>query len=153
MDPFYYRLTRSFWRGSHEGSINVDPLEVLDSDSIFRFSERVVSQAAEEGNCVIVGRGSQHFLQDRPDTLRFFFYAPREDKIQRLVAQGTRRRQAEHLVDTVDRERAAFIKTFFHVNWPNRPVYHAMINTSAGEETVIRTMLSFMQAEPAQGAA
>jgi hypothetical protein len=72
-DPLYYRLLKSFARGSYEGSVNMDdPLQLLDADSIVRISERVVRKAAEEGNCVIVGRGSQHFLQDRTDTLRFF---------------------------------------------------------------------------------
>ena len=153
LDPLYYRLTRSFWRGSHEGSIAVDPLQMLDADSIVRFSEKIVNRAAAEGNCVLVGRGSQHFLQDRDDTLRFFFYAPREDKVERLVRQGTVRKNAEQLIDTVDRERAAFIKTFFHVEWPDRNVYHAMMNTASGDAAVVRAVLSFMQTEPAKRAA
>jgi cytidylate kinase len=152
LDPLYYRLMKSFWRGSYEGS-NVDPLELLDADCIVRISERVVMQAAEEGNCVIVGRGSQHFLQDRADTLRFFLYAPRGEKIRRLIAQGNRQQQAEFLVDSVDRERAAFIRTYFHVDWPNRQVYHAMINTAAGDEAVVRAILSFMETESAKKAA
>ena len=153
LDSLYYRLTRSFWRGSHEGSIAVDPLQMLDADSIVRFSERIVNRASSEGNCVIVGRGSQHFLQDHDDTLRFFFYAPRSDKVERLVREGTARKEAEHLIDTVDRERAAFIKTFFHVEWPDRNVYHAMINTASGDAAVVRAVLSFMQTEPAKRAA
>jgi len=144
-DSLYYRLLKSFARGSYEGSANVDdPLHALDADSIVRISERVVLRAAEEGNCVIVGRGSQHFLQDRKDTLRFFLYAPKADKVRRLHAQGTREKEAISLVDTVDRERAAFIKSYFHVEWPNLPVYHAMLNTASGDETVVRAMLSFM---------
>lgn len=152
LDPLYYRLLKSFWRGSYEGS-TVDPLELLDADSIVRISERVVMQAAQEGNCVIVGRGSQHFLQQRADTLRFFLYAPREEKIRRLTAQGNRQQQAEYLVDSVDRERAAFIRTYFHVDWPNRPVYHAMINIAAGDEAVVRAILSFMETTSARRAA
>jgi cytidylate kinase len=153
LDSLYYRLTRSFWRGSHEGSIAVDPLQMLDADSIVRFSEKIVDRAATEGNCVMVGRGSQHFLQDRKDTLRFFFYAAREDKIARLIREGTARKDAAHLIDTVDRERAAFIKTFFHDEWPDRKVYHAMINTASGDAAVVRAVLSFLQTEPAKQAA
>lgn len=154
-DPLYYRLLKSFTRGSFEGSANIDPvmldpLQSLDADSIVRISRRVVEKAAAQGNCVLVGRGSQHFLQDRADTLRFFLYAPREDKVRRLIAEGTRQPDAEHQVEIVDRERAAFIKTYFHVEWPNRPVYHAMLNTAIGEEAVVRTILGFMTAEPEQ---
>lgn len=152
-DPLYYRLLRSFTRGAYEGSskvdpIMLDPLQSLDADSIVKISRRVVEQAAAEGKCVIVGRGSQHFLQDRDDTLRFFLYAPRQEKVRRLVEQGVRQSDAEHQADVVDKERAAFIKTYFHVEWPNRPVYHAMVNTATGDEVVVRAILTFMNAQP-----
>ncbi len=144
-DSLYYRLLKSFARGSYEGSVNMDdPLQLLDADSLMRVSERVVRKAADEGRCVIVGRGSQHFLQDRQDTLRFFLYAPKNEKVRRLVAQGHSQNEAEDLVDTVDRERAAFIKQYFDVEWPNRPVYHAMLNTAAGDEAVICAIFSFV---------
>jgi cytidylate kinase len=157
-DPLYYRLLKSFTRGSYEGSMNaepmmLDPLQSLDSDSIVRVTRYVVEKAAAEGSCVIVGRGSQHFLQDRNDTLRFFLYAPSEQKIRRLVAQGMRQAEAEDQVERVDRERAAFIKTYFNVDWPNRPVYHAMLNTAIGDDAVVRAILGFMQARPANQAA
>jgi cytidylate kinase len=153
-DPLYRRLLKSFALGSYEGNMGVYPVEMLDADSIHKFSERVVRHAAESGNCVIVGRGAQHFLQDRRDTLRFFLYAPREEKIRRLITEGNNQAHAEALVDTVDRERAAFIKNYFNTEWPNREVYHAMINTSAGEETVVEAILSFLkQRKPTEVAA
>jgi cytidylate kinase len=136
-DPLYYRLLKSFVRGSYEGNIGADPVTMLDADSLVRISERVVRQAAATGNCILVGRGSQHFLQDRDDTLRFFLYAPQEEKVHRLVAGGMKHQEAELLVSEVDRERAAFIKKYFDVEWPNRTVYHAMINTAAGDDMVL----------------
>src|ERR1700722_580070 len=79
-DPLYYRLFKSFLRGSYEGSLNAHKLNVLDSESILKFTERVVQRAAQTGNSVIVGRGSQRFLRDRQDTLRIFLYAHRQNK-------------------------------------------------------------------------
>jgi cytidylate kinase len=105
----------------------------------------VVEQAAAAGNCVILGRGAQHFLQGRRDTLRFFLYASTADKVRRLISEGHQQARAETLVDTVDRERAAFIKNYFHADWPNRAVYHAMLNTASGEEAVVEAMLSFLK--------
>lgn len=84
-------------------------------------------------------------MRFRDDTLRFFLYASGEDKIPRLIFQG-KEGDAETLVDTVDRERAAFIKRYFHAKWPNRSIYHAMINTVSGNETVIQVILSFLPA-------
>ena len=118
----------------------------------FDFSQRVVEQAAEEGNCVIVGRGSQHFLRDRKDTLRFFLYASREAKVRRLISQGKTESEAQALVDTVDHERAAFIKQYFRADWPNRSLYHAMISTDEGQERAIQVILGFLRKEIASSA-
>src|SRR5215469_11565789 len=84
-DPLYYRLFKSFLRGSYEGSINAHKLNLVDSETILKITRRVVEHVAEKGNCVIVGRGSQQFLKGRPDALRFFLYATREEKVQRLL--------------------------------------------------------------------
>ena len=142
-DPLYYRLLKSFTLGSYEGNASTNPVETLDADSVVEISRRVVTEAAAEGNCVIVGRGSQHFLRDREDTLRFFLYGSKESKVRRLISAG--RKDARDLVDTVDRERAAFIKNYFHVEWPNRSVYHAMINTDFGAEKVLQAIMSFLE--------
>jgi hypothetical protein len=145
-DPLYYRLFKSFLRGSYEGSINAHKLKVVDSESIMKFTQLVVQHAAKRGNAVIVGRGSQLFLKDRPDTLRVFLYAPREDKVRRLLARGKSEKEAEQLVDTVDRERGDFIQKYFNVEWPDRAIYHSMINTAIGDEEVIRMILDLMKA-------
>ncbi len=145
-DPLYYRLFKSFMRGSYEGSLNAPNLKLVDSEGIVKMSQRVVLHAAEKGNCVIVGRGSQLFLSDRPDAFRVFLYAPREDKVRRLRARGKSEREAEEMVDTVDGERTNFIETYFHVNWPDRAIYHAMLNTALGDETVVETIVSVLKA-------
>lgn len=144
-DPLYYRLLRSFMRGSYEGSINAPKLNLVDSETILRITRRVVEHAAERGKCVIVGRGSQQFLKNRPDTLRVFLYAPREDRVRRLLVRGKSEKEAEELVDTVDRERADFTAKYFHVEWPDRAIYHTMMNTAIGAEAVINMILAFME--------
>jgi cytidylate kinase len=112
-DPLYYRLFKSFLRGSYEGSINAPKLNLVDSETIMEITRRVVEHVSEQGNCVIVGRGSQQFLRSRPDTLRFFLYAPIEDKVRRLMVRGKSEDEAKYLVDTVDRERG-FHPTVLH---------------------------------------
>jgi cytidylate kinase len=152
-DPLYYRLFKSFLRGSYEGSINAHKLKLVDSESILQITERVVQHAAKTGSSVIVGRGSQHFLRDRKDTLRVFLYAPREEKVRRLLARGKSEKEAGQLVDTVDQERADFIQKYFHVEWPDRAIYNAMINTVIGDDAVIRMILEFMKTLDARATA
>jgi cytidylate kinase len=144
-DPLYYRLFKSFLRGSYEGSLNAHKLKLVDSECILKFTEQVVLDAAKTGNSVIVGRGSQHFLRNRQDTLRVFLYARREDKVRRLLTRGKSENEAEQLVDTVDRERVDFIQKYFHVEWPDRAVYHTMINTGIGDQAVVHMILDFMK--------
>src|ERR1700733_15337214 len=151
-DPLYYRLFKSFLRGSYEGSINAHKLKLVDSECILKFTEQVVQDAAKTGNSVIVGRGSQHFLKNRQDTLRVFLYAPREDKVRRLLARGKSEKEAEQLVDSVDRERADFIKKYFNVEWPDRAIYHSMINTAIGDEDVVHMILGLKEAFQAKTA-
>jgi cytidylate kinase len=144
-DPLYYRLFKSFMRGSYEGAINAPKLNLVDSETIVKITRRVVEHAAEKGNCVIVGRGSQQFLKTRADTLRVFLYAPRENKVQRLVKRGKSEKEAEELVDTIDRERADFIQKYFNVEWPDRVIYQTMMNTAIGDECVANMILSLVE--------
>jgi hypothetical protein len=144
-DPLYYRLFKSFLRGSYEGSINAPKLNLVDSETILRITRRVVEHAAESGNCVIVGRGSQQFLKQRPDTLRLFLYAPKEDKVRRLLARGKDEKEAEELVDTVDGERGDFIRKYFKTEWPDRTIYHGMINTAIGDASTVHLILQFVE--------
>jgi uncharacterized protein len=144
-DPLYYRLFKSFMRGSYEGSINAPKLNLVDSETILKITRRVVEHAAEKGNCVIVGRGSQQFLKTRADTLRVFLYAPQDEKVRRLLARGKTPQETEQLVDTVDRERADFIQKYFHVPWPDRAIYHTMMNTAIGDEAVVQMILSSLK--------
>ncbi len=144
-DPLYYRLFKSFLRGSYEGSINAPKLNLVDSETILSITRRVVEQAAQTGNCVIVGRGSQQFLKGRTDTLRIFLYAPREQKVQRLLSRGKSESEAEERVETVDRERADFIQKYFKVEWPDRSIYHAMFNTTIGDEATVHMILTCLE--------
>jgi len=149
-DPLYYRLFKSFLRGSYEGSLNAHKLDVVDSESILKLTERVVRQAAQAGNSVIVGRGSHHFLRNRADTLRVFLFAPREDKLRRLIARGKTEKEAHQLVDSVDRERTDFIRKYFQVEWPDHAVFHMMINTHIGDAQVVQAIMDFKKRLDAQ---
>jgi cytidylate kinase len=139
-DPLHYRLFKAFMRGSFEGTLNAPRLKMVDADCIREIAERLIKAAAKEGNSVIVGRGSAHYLRDRPDAFHVFIYAPFEEKVDRLRQTGKDEEKAIHLAETVDRDRAAFIKQSFGVDWPIRQLFHLMINSTIGEEAIVRTL-------------
>jgi len=140
-DPLHYRLFRAFMRGSFEGTLNAQRVKMVDADCIREAAEQLVRKAAGEGNCVIVGRGSAYYLQSNPDAFHVFIYAPFEAKIQRLLATGKSEEEAHVLAETVDDDRAAYIKQYFKVEWPFRAIYDLMINSSLGDDVVVDTIL------------
>jgi cytidylate kinase len=141
-DPLFYRLMKVFMRGSMEQSVAVHGMGHFDADSMVEFMQRVISGAASEGNSVIVGRGSPFLLRGRPDTFHVFVYAPLEEKIRRLCAAGKSEAEAIEEISNVDRQRVIFVRRYFDMEWPTRELYHLMINSKVGDETVINTVLN-----------
>jgi cytidylate kinase len=134
-------MMKAFFRGSVEGVQNAETMKMVDADCISDIARRVVIAAATEGRAVIVGRGAAYYLHDRPDTLHVFIYAPTEEKMRRLQIAGESRQRAQELVETVDRDRAAFIKQYFKRDWPDRQLFHLMINSAVGDDAVVATVL------------
>ncbi len=145
VDGRLYRLAKSFWRGSYERGIPLANSHAFDTDRMMAMVEEIMGTIAEEGNAVIVGRGAPFFLRHREDTFSVFTYAPRDEKIRRLLAMGKRKEDAEDLVENVDKERMAYIKHYLNADWPTRSLYHLMINTVVGDENVVATILNGMQ--------
>ncbi len=141
IDPLFYRLMKVFLRGSFERSLPVKGIEALDADGMAAMMERIVLDTAAAGNCILVGRGASYFLRERDDVFRVFLYAPREEKLRRLLATGLSREDAIDRLDSIDRDRAAFIKTYFSKDWPSRDLYHQMLNTIVGDDAVIDQIL------------
>ena len=144
MDSRIYRLAKAFWRGSYERSSALGN-QAFDTDQMVSMMEEVTGRIAQEGNAVVVGRGAPYFLRARSDAFHVFLYAPRAEKIRRLLQDGSTTSEAEDLVDSVDRQRIAFVKHYFGADWPTRSLYHLMVNTAVGNESVIETILHTMR--------
>jgi len=144
-DGTFQRLVKVFWRGSHERSIPLPGAEPFDTDRFVAVGEQVMEKIAEAGNCVIVGRGAPYFLRQRGDAFHVFLYAPHAEKLNRLLKIGKKEKDAEELLNTIDRDRITFVKRYFDADWPTRCLYHMMINTAIGNESVISTILSTMR--------
>ena len=145
LDPAYYRLMKVFMRGSYEDSMGAAGVELLDAEHLARLFERVIHDAAGNGRCVFVGRGAPWFLRGRSDTMHVFLFAPHEEKMRRVQERGVPEREAEELIERVDQERAAFIKRHFGRAWPQRDLYHMMLNTIIGDDAVLEIVLHEME--------
>jgi Cytidylate kinase-like family len=133
-DPAVFRVFQDFLRGAFEGGLPpTHRLHMLDARRIGAVSEIAVNIALSSGPSVIVGRGSQFFLRNRKDVFRVFLYASRDHKISRLISRGETQDKAIELVDTTDKSRAAFVRQYLGLKWPEPHLYHATFNTEMGE--------------------
>ena len=140
-DPAFYRLLKSFMRGSFEGSLNARRLKMVDTECVREVVLQILPEIAQEGNCVIVGRGSAYYLGDRADAFHAFVYAPFEERVRRLRTTGKTEKEAIELAETVDSERADFIKQYCKIEWPDRHRFHLMVNSGMGENVAVETIL------------
>jgi cytidylate kinase len=150
-DPLLHRLAKVFWRGSYERSLPISDDKIFDADELVAVAHQVMEKKAAKGNCVIVGRGAPYILRARPDAFHVFVYGSREKKIQRLIGLKMSERDAAEMVDTIDRERAAFVRKYFNAEWPCRRLYHLMMNSDAGIAHVTNTVLMTMDSLERQG--
>lgn len=141
VDPLMHRLAKVFWRGSYERSLPIADDQIFDADTMVQLAHRVIEDKAQHGLCVIVGRGGPYILRNRTDTFRVFVFASREMKIRRLVGLNTPVKEAEEMVDTIDRERALFVRKYYNAEWPCRKLYHMMLNSDAGIDFVTDAIL------------
>ena len=144
-DPAFYRLLKSFMRGSFEGSLNARRLKMVDTDCVREVVQQILPEIANEGNAVIVGRGSAYYLGIRPDAFHVFVYAPFEDRVRRLRLRGKSEKEARELAETVDSERADFIKQYFDIEWPDRHRFHLMVHSGMGEDVAVETILDAVE--------
>jgi cytidylate kinase len=141
-DPVVYRVFQNFLRGAFEGGLQpTNRMHLLDSRRIAAVSEIAVKTAFSSGPSVIVGRGSQYFLRNRKDVFHVFLYASRDQKIRRLISRGVTEGEAIEQVDTTDQARAAFVRQYLGLKWPEPPLYHAMLNTEMGDSCTAAMLL------------
>ena len=145
-DPVVYRVFQDFLRGAFEGGLPPsNRLHTLDARRIAAVSETAVKTALSSGPSVIVGRGSQFFLCNRKDVFRVFLYASRDHKIGRLISKGETQNKAIELIDTTDKARAAFVRDYLRLKWPEPHLYHAMFNTEMGESRTATMLIECLQ--------
>jgi cytidylate kinase len=145
VDSTFHKLARVFWRGSFERSTAMGSMDTFDADRMVTLVQQVLTSVAQEGKCIFVGRGAPYLLRDRPDAFHVFLYAPRPEKMRRVLELGKSEADAEDLLNTVDRDRVLFIKHYFNADWPTRSLYHMMVNTAIGNQNVISTILHTMR--------
>ena len=117
---------------------------VFDAQEMVKISQKIIEEAHTEGNCVIVGRGSQCVLQCKHDVYHAFVYASCQERVARLRCRLEKGANIEQRMRTVDEERAKYLQQYFGKHWTNPHLYDLMISSSADEDSTARTILYAM---------
>lgn len=100
------------------------------NDRIFLAQANTIQELAEQGPCVIVGRGGNQILKKRQDTLHVFIHADFEKRVRRIVEEyGVEASKAEKMIQTVDKNRASYLKAYTNQNFGEAANYHLCINS------------------------
>lgn len=93
-------------------------------------TKRVIEEAVQQGNAVLVGRGAQCMLADRPDALHVFCYAAMPALVEYAIAhRGVNPAKAEHEVERMNRQREQYVKRNWGRDWRAFENYHLCLDT------------------------
>ncbi|MDP9343224.1 MAG: cytidylate kinase-like family protein [Actinomycetota bacterium] len=92
---------------------------------------RVIVSLAAVGGYVILGRGGQAVLRDRPDACHLQLVGEPGDRVRRVMeSQGLSLDQARELSRRVEADRAAYVRRFHGLDIGDPLLYDAVLNTS-----------------------
>ncbi len=92
---------------------------------------KVIGNAAEQGNCVIVGRGADYILRDREDCLHVFIHADLKFRAERIVRlYGETDKTPEERLRDKDAKRKVYYKSFTMRDWGVCQNYHLSLDSS-----------------------
>lgn len=109
------------------------------SDYLWTTQSRIITELAEKGNCVIVGRCADFILRGRKDCLNVFIYADKDYREKRIVdLYGVRDKSPKKRLDEKDTKRRVNYKYFTGREWGDVENYHIALDSSAlGSDTCV----------------
>lgn len=143
LDPWYYRYGKVFWQDSMYSTSGPCDDQVFDCERMYSLIRKEILEAGEQGNCVLVGRGSALALAGRPGCFHIFVYATMAAKKDWFAkAFPDQADRAEQEILAADKRRAAAVKRYYNQEWCARGHYHMLLNSCVGAEGMISAALA-----------
>ena len=93
-----------------------------NADYLWQIQYKIISELAEQGPCVIVGRCADYILQNKADCLKVFIHADMALRTQRIVeVYGEREQSPEQRIRDKDKRRADYHRFYTDMKWGVRP--------------------------------
>ncbi|MBW1777770.1 MAG: cytidylate kinase-like family protein [Deltaproteobacteria bacterium] len=101
----------------------------LDEQIYLDYLVLIIARMADEGNVVILGRGSQYILDDHPDAVHILMIDNLENRIQFMMKHyDLTRSKAERVVHTEDKRRANLYSRLGKTSYEDPSLYHLVLN-------------------------
>lgn len=105
--------------------------ETIDEEIYVDILQKIISGIADDGNAVIIGRGSQYILKDRENTFHVLIIAEGKDREKFLEEKyELTHDQAVRAVSQDDRRRANLYRKFNVTDYDQPDRYHLVLNAS-----------------------
>jgi len=142
VDSFIERMVGLFGMGGFESAYDIPPPLWLNDAQLVRMTRSLIEEVGEGGQAIIVGRGGNYVLADRPSALHVFLLAPLQARIDRVMeVENLSRDEAEQRIAGMDRLRADYVHTFYHDDWRDPSRYHLSIDSSIWGESGTADMI------------
>ncbi len=101
-----------------------------NEDYLWEVQYRVITELAEQGPCVIVGRCADYILRGKADCLRVFIHADLDFRARRIVeVYGEREASPEQRIRDKDKRRAAYHRFYTDMKWGHAQNYDITLNS------------------------
>ena len=135
----------SQWRYPVDYELQMNPEYhfVPMNDVLYDLQKKIILEAADKEDCVIVGRCGNYILKDLKDKhLSLFIYAPFEDRVKTVIERtGREEKSVRKMVKRTDKERRAYYEYFTDTNWLDMLQYDLCINSSTVSKEEIIEMV------------
>lgn len=113
------------------------------ADKLFLEEKRIIEEAAEEGNCVIVGRAAGYILREKKNRLGVFIHSDNEKRLKRAMEkEGFNETEARNALKKNDKRRSGFYQALTDWEWGNPKYYELYMDSGKlGMELCVRLMM------------
>ena len=145
--PRFFSSLWSFNLGYNTGAYFIGDTPLSD-DSIYRAQSEVMTQLADRGPCVIVGRTADYLLRDHCKVVSVFVHSSIEDRVQRIMSRGDAKteKEAREKAEKKNKLRAEYYNFYTDKKWGDAASYDLSIDASLlGTQATAMFIIDFVK--------
>lgn len=118
----------------------------FSQEGLFKLQSDAIRKAAEEADCVFVGRCADYVLRDNPACFNVFITASKDFRIDHVCERhGCSRDEARRMIEKGEQERASYYNYYTGKHWGHAESYHLCVDASLlGIEATARYIAQFI---------